>query len=112
VAPQLGVGQGLAGRGRERLAAAQGADAARRGGQPEERAHDPLPSATESLVEARISARCTAATPARSRDRPPPMCIRHELSPATATSARVPRTLRILSASIAVEVSEFLSANV
>ena len=31
---------------------------------------------------ARISARCTVRVPARSRDRPPPMCIRQDESPA------------------------------
>ena len=40
------------------------------------------------------------------------MCIRQELSPAVHTSARVASTLRILSASMAVEVSAFLTANV
>ena len=40
------------------------------------------------------------------------MCIRQELSPAVQISAPVSRTLRILSASIAVDVSEFLIANV
>jgi hypothetical protein len=38
--------------------------------------------------------------------------MRHELSPAVSTCARVSRTLRILSASIAVDVSAFFSANV
>ena len=40
------------------------------------------------------------------------MCIRHELSPAVHTSAPVDSTWRILSASIAVEVSAFFTANV
>ena len=40
------------------------------------------------------------------------MCIRHELSPAVQTSASVSRTRRILSESIAAEVSAFLTANV
>ena len=44
------------------------------------------------LVAARISARWTVRTPARSRDRPPPMCIRQELSPAVQTSAPVSST--------------------
>ena len=48
----------------------------------------------------------------RSRDRPPPICIRQELSLAEQTSARVPSTFRILSASMAVEVSEFFRAKV
>ena len=38
------------------------------------------PAATS--VAARISARCTVRTPVRSRERPPPMCIRHDESPA------------------------------
>ena len=40
------------------------------------------------------------------------MCIRHELSPAVQISAPLPSTLRILSPSIAVDVSEFLIAKV
>ena len=40
------------------------------------------------------------------------MCIRHELSPAVQTSAPVSRTRRILSESIAAEVSAFLTAKV
>ena len=40
------------------------------------------------------------------------MCIRQELSPATSTSAPVSRTCRALSAPIATEVSEFLTAKV
>ena len=40
------------------------------------------------------------------------MCMRHELSPATQTSAPVSSTHRILSSSIAAEVSAFLTANV
>ena len=47
-----------------------------------------------------------------SRDRPPPMCIRQELSPAHTDSAPVSRTWRILSASIALDTSAFFSANV
>ena len=49
---------------------------------------------------------------ARAQDSPPPMCIRQDASPAVPTSAPVDSTCRILSASIAVEVSAFLSANV
>ena len=63
-------------------------------------------------VEARISARWTVRTPVRSRDSPPPMCSRHELSEAEQTSARVERTWCILSASMAAEVSGFLIAKV
>ncbi len=40
------------------------------------------------------------------------MCIKHEESPAVQTSAPVSSTCRILSASIAVEVSAFLTAKV
>ena len=40
------------------------------------------------------------------------MCIRQEASPAVQTSAWVPSTLAILSVSIAVEVSAFLTAKV
>ena len=64
-------------------------------------------------LASRVSAaRWTVSTPARWRLRPPPMCIRHELSPAVQTSAPVSRTRRILSESIAAEVSAFLTANV
>src|ERR671912_1041486 len=65
-----------------------------------------------SSVAASISARWTVFTPARRRLRPPPMCIRHELSPAQETSASVSRTRLILSPSIAAEVSAFLTAKV
>ena len=51
-------------------------------------------------------------TPARWRDSAPPMCIRHELSALTHTSAPVSRIARTLSESIAIEVSAFLTANV
>ena len=40
------------------------------------------------------------------------MCIRHELSPVTSTSAPVSRTWRALSEPIATEVSAFFIANV
>ncbi len=40
------------------------------------------------------------------------MCIRHELSAEVQTSARVSSTQRILSPSIAIDVSAFLTANV
>jgi hypothetical protein len=58
---------------------------------------------------ARISARWTVRTPVRMRLSPPPMCIRQELSPALHSSARVDSTLRILSASMAVETSGFFT---
>ena len=48
----------------------------------------------------------------RRRDRPPPMFIRQDASPAVHRSAPVPTTLRTLSASIADEVSAFLMENV
>ena len=44
-------------------------------------------------VDARISARCTVRTPVRCRDRPPPMCMRQDESPAAQISAPVDRTL-------------------
>ena len=40
------------------------------------------------------------------------MCIRHELSPATSTSAPDSRTWRALSAPMATDVSAFFTANV
>ena len=40
------------------------------------------------------------------------MCIRHELSPAVTTSASVSLMWRILSESIAMDVSAFFTANV
>src|SRR5205085_7696291 len=67
---------------------------------------------TASSVDARISARCTVRVPERSRDSPPPMCIRQLASPALQTSAWVESTLAILSVSIAVEVSAFFTAKV
>jgi hypothetical protein len=63
-------------------------------------------------VAARISAKCTVRTPDRIRDNPPPICIKHDESPALHTSAPELMMLVILSASIAVDVSEFLIANV
>src|SRR5437868_3409528 len=63
-------------------------------------------------VEARISARCRVRTPLRRRVRPPPMCMRQELSAAQRASAPVSRTARILSVRIAAEVSAFFIAKV
>ena len=63
-------------------------------------------------VAARISARCMTRTPARWRVSVPPMFIRQLLSPATSTSAPVSRTWRALSATIATDVSAFLTAKV
>ena len=51
-------------------------------------------------------------TPARWRPSIPPTCIRQDASPATSTWAPVSRTWRALSAPIAIEVSEFLTAKV
>src|SRR5579883_1227486 len=65
-----------------------------------------------SSVDARISARWTGRTPARWRCRASPICIKHELSAAAQTSARVSSTLRTFSLSIAREVSAFFTANV
>src|SRR5262249_15526489 len=106
VAAQLGVGQRGAGRHGERLLAAQVTDPARGGWHAQKGAH------RASRALARISARCTVAVPAFSRDSPPPICIRQELSPAVQTSAPVARTERILSASMAVDTAPFLTANV
>src|SRR5262249_38875959 len=106
VAAQLGVGQRRAGRDREWLLAAQVTDSARGVRHAEECAH------LVSWVLARISARCTVAVPAFSRDSPPPICIRQEPSPAGHTSAPVASTERILSASMAVDTAPFLTANV
>src|SRR5215213_253711 len=97
VAPELRVGEALLRRSLERRGRARG----------ESVGQDP-----SSAVLASIWARCTVPTPVRRRPRPTPMCIRHELSPAVQTSASVSRTRRILSDSIAAEVSAFLTAKV
>ena len=68
--------------------------------------HAPAP------VDARISARCMVRTPVRCRLSAPPMCIRHELSAAHSTSARVCLIAATLSAQIAADTSAFLTANV
>ena len=62
--------------------------------------------------EARISARCTGRTSMPRRWRPPPMCIRHELSQAHTAPAPLATTAASFSSSIAVETSAFLTANV
>src|SRR6266576_537860 len=62
--------------------------------------------------EASISARRIERIPVPCRERPPPICIRHDPSTAVTTSAPVSITHRHLSSSIAVEVSAFLTANV
>ena len=94
--------QGAAGRRRERLLATE---------VPEARGAQKGCHGTAS-VAARISARCTVRTAEPARLKPPPMCIRHELSPAVHTSAREETTAAVLSASIAVDVSAFLIAKV
>ena len=120
VPPELRVGERAPRSDREWFVAAQVPDPAggywgRLRGRPvrrwqrwhaEEGAHRPV------LVLARISARWTVLVPVFSLESPPPMCIRQELSLATQASAPVASTLRILSASIAVETSAFLIANV
>src|SRR5829696_3723136 len=94
VASQLRVGEALLRRLLERRSLAPGESVGR--------LHYP-----SLVLLASIRARCTVSTPARRRPSPPPMCIRHELSPAVQTSASVSRTRRILSESIAAEVSAF-----
>src|SRR6056297_2109284 len=72
-----------------------------------------LPSRGDySSVEANISAICIGLTPLRCRLNAPPICIRQELSAAEHTSAPVSLIWRILSVSIAMDVSAFLMANV
>ena len=56
--------------------------------------HVATPAARQ--VEARISARWTVRTPARSRDSPPPMCSRQELSEAEQTSALVEHVVHLV----------------
>src|SRR5215211_7894235 len=99
VAPELRVGETLLRRLLERRSRAPGESVGR--------FHCP-----SSVLLASIRARCTVSTPARRRLSPPPMCIRHELSPAVQISASVSRTCRILSESMAAEVSAFLTAKV
>src|SRR6202020_2166369 len=91
VAPQLDVGEGLTGGSRERRSVGHG---------------------VAGSAWARISARCIVRTPARPRASAPPICIRQELSAAVQTSAPVPTIAATLSATIANEVSAFLTANV
>ena len=75
--------------------------------------HRPAPGACGvSAGEARISARCMTRSPEPSRDEPPPRWARQELSAAHSTSAPVSCTEASLSASIAIDVSAFLMANV
>ena len=87
VGPELLVGEGGAGRLRERRRPGEGrlgpvaAGAAGAGGHGCRRGHAAAP------VEARISARCITRTGEPRRDSRPPRCIRHEVSPAVRTSA-------------------------
>ena len=55
---------------------------------------------------------CLVRTAAPRRDRPPPICIRHDMSTAATTSALVSMTASSLSSRIALDVSAFLIANV
>ena len=73
---------------------------------------DPPARSLASPVEARISARCMTRTGDRRRDSSPPMCIRHDVSPAVRTSAPEPSTSSTLSRPIATDVSAFLTAKV
>src|SRR6185503_11486818 len=81
-------------------------------GMPGMAAADTSGHAGSFSVEARISARCIVRTPDLSRDNSPPICARHELSPATSTSAFVSRTWRALSEPIATDTSAFFIAKV
>src|SRR5204862_7968221 len=63
-------------------------------------------------VSARISDRWIVDTTARWLFMPPPMCSRQEVSAAHSTSAPVSSTQRVLSLSMANEVSAFLMAKV
>ena len=115
VAPQLRVSEGAPCGDRELLLAAQVANSASgagggMAGNPSITGVFTAPGPRR--VAARICARWSVFAPARIRDSPPPMCIRQELSPAVQISAPVSKTLRILSASMAVDVSAFLIANV
>ncbi len=80
------------------------------GGAPGWHAEDP--AAATWPVDARISATCTVRTPELSRDRPPAICMRQELSPDVHTSAWVLLRLLILSSSMAADTSAFLTAKV
>src|SRR5204863_10206609 len=65
-----------------------------------------------SHVAARISARCAVRTREPRLERPPPICSRHEPSTAVQNSAPLCSILVHLSASIALDVSAFLTAKV
>src|SRR5581483_7362947 len=62
--------------------------------------------------DARISATCSVRTLEPRRESPPPICSRHEPSSAVQTAAPDASTASHLSASIALDVSAFLIANV
>ena len=87
-------------RGRVREVAAQLAVAERRRAQPRgtaaSRRTSPVMQADPRSRPGPRPGACTR-TPERCRESRPPMCIRHELSPATSTSAPVSRTCRALS---------------
>ena len=91
VAAQLGVGQRVA-RGRREGPVA--GEVARPRCRRRARGTRPpgIPRKVLMRCSRRISARCTGRTPVRRRDRPPPMCMRQEASPAVTTSARVVST--------------------
>src|SRR5215471_12294987 len=63
-------------------------------------------------VDASTSAICAVLTPVRPRCSAPKICMRQELSVATHNSAPVSRMVRTLSASMAWEVSAFLTEKV
>ena len=90
VRPKLVVGQRRPGRlGERRRAAERRLGTVRRRGR-QRRADPPAPLTRSTPVEARISARCTTRTGDRRLDSSPPMCIRHDVSPAVRTSAPEP----------------------
>ena len=75
--------------------------------------HDRLAHAGHAAPPAAsTSARWSVRTREAFRESTPPMCMRHERSPATSTSAPLASTADALSSPIAAEVSEFLTANV
>ena len=85
VRPELVVGQRGSGRLGERRRAAERRLGAGPRGRP--RASPAASVIDGAPVAARISARCMTRTGDRRRDSRPPMCIRHDVSPAVRTSA-------------------------
>ncbi len=119
VAAQLCVAQVVMGGGGELPVATQVARAVRgagrrRGHAEKSAAHRAASVRTcgEVRVAERIWARCRVRVPDSIRESPPPMCIRQDESPAVHTAASVVAMLRILSWSIAVDVSAFFTAKV